>query len=139
MTRRWSLCLAVVMSLTMVASVRADFCIQLSENLSGSLGFLKFKGQIPKKKGKFSALTGRRGDSNDYGPAYGGASVLDDGTCMNLSAQFVADGDPGAAILEFCPSGGSGALGVGSVGDGQSTYGTTPAWSSETGTIVSCP
>ena len=141
MTRRWSLRLATLVALAMAAPARADFCIQLSENLSGSLGFLQFKGGIPKKQGKFVTLTGRRGNAGDQGPAYGGASVLDDGSCMTLSVHFEADGDPGEVILQFCPPAPAttSTLGVGSVASGQSTYGTTPAWSSETGTIVSCP
>ncbi len=139
MTRRWSLGLAALLLASAAVPARADFCIQLSENLNSSLGFLRFKGSIPKKKGKFVPLVGRRGNSEDYGPAYGGASVLDDGGCMTLSAHFEADGDPGQVILQFCPQGGTATLGVGSVGEGQSTYGTTPSWSNETGTIVSCP
>lgn len=138
--RRWGLAVATLLVAAAVPA-RADFCIQLSQHLSGSLGFLQFKGAVPKKKGKFVALTGQRGNAGDQGPAYGGATVLPDGSCMTLSAHFEADLDPGQVILQFCPAppATTSDLGIGSVGSGQSTYGTTPSWASETGTIVACP
>jgi len=123
------------------APARADFCIQLSQNLSGSLGFLQLRGGIPKSPGKIAVLKGRRGNLNDYGPAFGGATVLDDATCMSLYVHFTADPEPGQVHLQFCPTppATTASLTIGSVGTGRSTYGETVSWANETGTIVACP
>lgn len=133
--------LTLLAAIAIASPAHADWCLQMSTNLSGSLGFLRLKGAVPKGKGRIAALKGRRGNMDDYGPVYGGATVNDENTCLDIYVHFSADGDPGEALLAYCaiPPATLTSVGVGTVLTGQSTYGTTPAWAFESATVVTCP
>ena len=81
----------------------ADFCLQFSGascDLSGDLGFFRFKGKLPKKVKKFAALHGR---SCGVGPAYGSAVVNTEGTGVEVGATFFCDAQQGQISALFTP------------------------------------
>jgi len=112
----------------------ADFCLQFSGascDLSGDLGFFRFKGKLPKKVKKLAALHGR---ACGVGPAYGSAIVNTEGTAVEIGATFFCDGEQGQISASFTPGS--------RIGDTSSptyaSYGIHGIASSCTATIVDC-
>ena len=110
-------------------AARADFCIQLNGgSFSGDIGFFRFKGALPKTKGKITALKGR---AAGLSPAYGTATVAKDGTYVEIGASFFIDGDQGQFDVSFFPPSATSGSGGGAYG----AYGTGDAL---TAAIVDC-
>jgi hypothetical protein len=112
----------------------ADFCLQFSGtscDLSGALGFFRFKGKLPKKVKKFAALHGR---ACGVGPTYGSAVLNTEGTGVEVGATFFCDAEQGQISALFTPGSG--------IGDtsllAYASYGTHGLATSCTATIVDC-
>ncbi len=81
----------------------ADFCLQFSGascDLSGALGFFRFKKKLPKNVKKFAALHGR---ACGVGPAYGTAIMNTEGTGVEIGATFFCDAEQGQFSALFAP------------------------------------
>jgi hypothetical protein len=107
----------------------ADYCFQLNGgSFSGDLGFFRFKGKRPTKKGAVVQLTGRVAGLS---PVYGTATVGKDGSFAEIAATFVADGVEGQIDLQFFPPSASS-------GSGTGDYGTYGLETSFTVNVVDC-
>ena len=125
-----TLILAIVVAggIAWATPASADFCLQMSGELSGDLGFFRFKAYLPKKSGNMLELTGRVAG---LGPVYGTAVRADDSSFIALAATFFADGEQGQfdVILDG-PNFTS--------GSGGAEYGSHGVDSSVTVAVVSC-
>jgi hypothetical protein len=113
----------------------ADVCIQFSGgscDLSGDLGFFRFKGKLPKGKGwrKITALHGR---ACGVGAAFGTAVVNTEGTGIAVAATFFCDAEQGQFDVSL-PVGAR----VGDTGFGYASYGAYGLGSSCDAEIVDC-
>jgi hypothetical protein len=111
----------------------ADTCIQISGascDLSGDLGFFRFKGKLPKKAKKFVALHGR---ACGVGAAFGTAVVNTEATGVAVAATFFCDAEQGQFDLFF-----SVGATLGDTGFGYASYGAYGLGSSCDGEIVDC-
>jgi hypothetical protein len=114
-------------------SASADTCIQISGascDLSGALGFFRFKHKLPKKSKKFVPLHGR---ACSVGPAFGTAVVDSDEMGVELGATFFCDAVQGQFDIWF-PVGAK----VGDAGSGYASYGRYDVLSSCDAEIVDC-
>lgn len=119
----------VFVLLAVAAPARADFCVQLNGgSFSGAIGFLRFKGSVPKVKGSIVTLKGR---AAGLSPAYGTATVAKDGTYVELGASFFIDGDQGQFDVSFFPP-------TATTGSGGGAYGAYGTGDALTAAIVSC-
>ncbi len=114
--------LAIVLAgvLCLATPASADFCLQMSGELSGDLGFFRFKGNFPKKAGEITALSGRVAGLS---PAFGTAVRAKDGTYIEIAAVFFADAEQGQFDVSLMGPGfmaGSGGAEYGSYGVDQS-------------------
>jgi hypothetical protein len=111
----------------------ADTCIRISGggcDLSGDLSFFRFKGKLPKKVKKLTALHGR---ACGVGAAFGTAVVNTEGTGVAVAATFFCDAEQGQFDIGF-PVGAS----LGDTGSGYASYGTYGLGSSCDAEIVDC-
>jgi len=107
---------ALVGGLCVATPAAADFCLQMSGELSGDLGFFRFRGILPKKNGEVNEVHGRVAG---LGPAFGAATRAKDGTFIEIGATFFADAEQGQFDIFLDPPGftsGSGGAEYGSYG-----------------------
>ena len=95
MIRTTMLMVVLVGVLCLATPASADFCLQMSGELSGDLGFFRFKANFPKKAGEITALHGRVAGLS---PAFGTATRAKDGTYIEIAATFFADAEQGHGI-----------------------------------------
>jgi hypothetical protein len=108
---------------------RADFCLQVAGGpFSGDLGFFRFSGKRPTKKGVIEQLTGRVAGLS---PVFGTATVAKDGTFVEIGATFFADGTQGQIDVSFFPP-------TSTSGSGGGDYGAYDAGQAVTANIVAC-
>jgi hypothetical protein len=118
-----------VMVLAIAVPARADFCMQLNGGpFSGDLGFFRFAGKLPKKKGAKVKLAGRVAGLS---PVFGTATVPKDGSFVEIGATFFADGEQGQIDVSFFPPNAKS-------GGGSGDYGAYGTGNSFTAAIVSC-
>jgi hypothetical protein len=116
-------------TLGVAAPASADFCIQLSGgSFSGDLGFFRFSGKRPTKKGSIVQLKGRVAGLS---PVFGTAVVTKDGTSAEYGVTFFADADEGQFDIYFGPPNATSGSGYGS-------YGVYNVGDSVNASIVSC-
>jgi hypothetical protein len=108
------------------APARADFCIQLSGDLSGDLGFFRFLGDLPNEKGTITPLTGRVAGLS---PVWGSAVVIKKPgmSYLEIGATFYADSVLGQINVTFSPPGNRDGSGVGDYG----TFGSTASFTAQ--------
>ena len=125
-----ALLVLVVLTTSLVATpAAADYCFQLNGGpFSGDLGFFRFKGKRPTKKGAVQQLTGRVAGLS---PVYGTATVGKDGSFAEFAATFVADGVQGQIDVQFFPPSASSGSGTGDYG----VYGLGTSFSAN---VVNC-
>jgi len=109
---------AVVLAATLaVASpVSADICLQMSGELSGDLGFFHFRGNMPRRAGEITGLSGRVAGLS---PAFGTATRAKDNSFIEIGATFFADMEQGQFDIFLDPpdfTAGSGGAEYGSYG-----------------------
>jgi hypothetical protein len=116
-------------TLAVAMPARADFCVQVAGGpFSGDLGFFRFKGTLPKKKGAVVTLNGRVAGLS---PVFGTATVAKDGTFVEIGATFFADGTQGQIDVSFFPP-------TAASGSGGGDYGAYDAGQAVTAKIVAC-
>lgn len=121
--------LAILTTLLIATPAAADYCFQLDGgSFSGDLGFFRFSGKRPTKKGAKKQLTGRVAGLS---PVYGTATVGKDGSFAEFAATFVADGDEGQIDVQFFPPSASSGSGTGDYG----AYGLGTSFSAN---VVDC-
>ena len=111
----------------------ADVCIQISGpfcDLSGDLGFFRFKRNLPKKTKKFVGLHGR---ACGVGPAFGTAVVDSGGNGVEIGATFFCDAVQGQFDIWF-PLGSE----IGDTGWGYASYGVYDVLTSCDAELVDC-
>jgi hypothetical protein len=121
--------LAIAATLGVAAPASADFCMQLSGgSFSGDLGFFRFSGKRPKKKGAIVQLKGRVAGLS---PVFGTAVVTKDGSGAEFGATFFADAEEGQFDVSFGPPNSTS-------GSGYASYGVYDVGDAVTANIVSC-
>ena len=107
---------ALLGGLCVATPASADFCLQMSGELSGDLGFFRFKGSLPRKAGDMYTIHGRVAGLS---PVFGAATRAKDGTFIEIGATFFADAEQGQFDIFLDPPGftsGSGGAEYGSYG-----------------------
>jgi hypothetical protein len=118
------------MSLFTASPARADFCLQLNGGaLSGDLGFFRFAKRLPKKPGTFVPIVGRVAGLS---PAFGAATVSDDGAVIEVAVTFFADAAEGQFDVWLTSSSQY------TSGNGYADYGTYDVNVSHTVNVVNC-
>jgi hypothetical protein len=121
--------LAMAATLGVAAPASADFCMQLTGgSFSGDLGFFRFSGKRPTKKGSIVQLKGRVAGLS---PVFGTAVVTKDGVSAEYAATFFADAEEGQFDVVFGPP-------KSTSGSGYASYGLYNVSDAVTADIVSC-
>jgi hypothetical protein len=105
---------ATLAMLVIASPVYADWCLQLSDGLSGSIGFFRFVGAKPTTKGSITPLTAR---ASGYSPAFGTATVRKDGSTLELGVTFFSDSVQGQFNVYLEAPGFTTGFGYGSYGE----------------------
>jgi len=119
---------ALVGGLCVATPAAADFCLQMSGELSGDLGFFRFRGVLPKKNGQTDSLRGRVAGLS---PVFGAAARAKDGTFIEIGATFFADGEQGQFDIFLDPPGFT-------TGDGGAEYGSYGVSNAVMVVVVNC-
>src|SRR5262245_35106703 len=125
----------IPLSATLLATVAwtvpasADFCLQFSGELSGALGFFRFKGNLPTSSGSITKLAGRVAGLS---PVFGTATVTGTGPdkTVEIGATFFADASQGQFDVNLFPPF--------TTGSGYAGYGEYDVNHAVTLTVVSC-
>jgi len=119
---------ALVGGLCVATPAAADFCLQMSGELSGDLGFFRFQGALPKKAGEMTRIHGRVAGLS---PAFGAATRAKDGTFIEIGATFFADDEQGQFDIFLDPPGFT-------TGAGGAEYGNYGVNNAVTVAVVDC-